>query len=80
VVGSFFEFPLVMNVFSTSQEVQFPGGNLQLDRLDVMMSGLTFVCVSPDDQLVAGCSSDGCTRVVSTENKYLHRLQVKVIF
>ena len=71
-----FEFPIVMNIYGTEQNSMAGGDNLRMDKLDTMMTGMTFVCISPNDSLVAACDSNGVTRVVSTENQYRHRLQV----
>ena len=76
-----FEYPIVMNIYGTENESMAGGSNLKMDKLDTMMTSLTFVCISPSDNLVAACDGNGITRVVSTENQYLYRLQVKrVVF
>ncbi|XP_076461539.1 uncharacterized protein LOC143294026 [Babylonia areolata] len=75
VVASMFEYPIVMNVYGTGEEAMAGGSNLRMDKLDTLMTGLTFICISPNDKLVAACASNGSTRVVSLDNVYLHRLQ-----
>ena len=74
-----FEFPIVMNIYGGEKD-QMSGapGGVQMDKLDLMMTGLTFIAISPDDRMVAACAENGSTRIITMENKYLHRLQVSL--
>lgn len=73
VVVHMFEFPIVMDVITENSghnEMQ-----ISMENMDIMMSGCTCMCVSPDDTLVAACATDGSIRVISMDNRYLHRMQ-----